>query len=67
MSPTFTSKYDQNIFVVKKGDYCISATRNDISTNQIVKDVLISISKREYTANLVVLPRLGIHVILGMN
>jgi hypothetical protein len=67
MSPTFASKYDQDIFMVKKGGYCISATRNDISTNQIVKDVLISISEREYTANLVVLPGLGIDVILGMN
>jgi hypothetical protein len=33
MSPTFVSKYDQNIFMVKKGGYCISVTGNDISTN----------------------------------
>ena len=32
--------------------YCISAAGNNISTNQIVKDVLIQISEREYTANL---------------
>jgi len=25
MSPTFASKYDQKIFVVDKGGYCISA------------------------------------------
>ena len=56
MSPTFASKYDQKIFVVDKGGYCISAARNNISTNQIVKDVLIQISEREYTANLVILP-----------
>ena len=37
-----------------------------ISTNQIVNDVCISISNREYTSDLVVLPGLGIDVILGM-
>ena len=67
MSPTFASKYYQKIFVVDKGGYCISATGSNISTNQIVKDVRIQISEWEYTANLVVLPGLGIDVILGMN
>jgi hypothetical protein len=67
MSQTFASKYDQKIFVVDKGGYCIGVARNNISTNQIVQNVLISISEREYTANLVVLPSLGIDVILGMN
>ena len=37
MSPTFAYKYDQKIFVVDKGGYYISAARNNISTNQIVK------------------------------
>ena len=45
MSPTFASKYDQKIFVVDKGGYCISAARNNISTSRIVKDVLIQISE----------------------
>ena len=45
MSPTFASKYDQKIFIVDKGGYCISAARNNISTNQIVKDVCIQISE----------------------
>ena len=67
MSPTFASKYDQKIVVVGKGDYCISAARSNISTNQIVRDVRIQMSEWEYTANLVILPRLGIDVILGMN
>ena len=60
MSPTFASKYDQKIFVVDKGGYCISAAGKKISTNQIVKDVLIQISEREYTANLVILLGLAI-------
>ena len=51
MSPTFASKYDQKIFVVDKGGYCISAARSNISTNQIVRDVRIQISEREYTTN----------------
>jgi hypothetical protein len=67
MSQKFASKYDQKIFVVDKGGYCISAAGSNISTNQIVRDVLISISEREYTTDLVVLPGLGIDVILGMN
>ena len=68
MSPTFVSKHDQKIFIVDKSGYCISAAGSNISTNQIVRDVRIQISEREYTANLVILPGLGIDdVILGMN
>jgi len=67
MSPTFASKYDQKIVVVDKGGYCISVAGSNISTNQIVRDVCIQISEREYTTNLVILLRLGIDVILGMN
>jgi hypothetical protein len=66
MSQTFASKHDQKIFVVDQGGYCIRAG-NNILTNQIVRDVLISISEREYITDLVVLPGLGIDVILGMN
>ena len=67
MSPTFASKYYQKIVVVDKGGYCISATGSNISINQIVRDVRIQISEWDYTANLVILPGLGIDVILGMN
>ena len=66
MSQIFASKHDQRVVTVNKGGYCISAARNNISTNQIVRDVCISISNREYTSDLVVLPGLGIDVILGM-
>ena len=44
MSQTFASKHDQKLVTVDKGGYCISAARNNISTNQIVRDVRISIS-----------------------
>ena len=66
MSQIFASKHDQRVVTVNKGGYCISAARNNISTNQIVRDVRISISNREYTSDLVVLLGFGIDVILGM-
>ena len=37
-----------------------------ISTNHIVRDVLISIQERKYKVDLIVLPELAIDVILGM-
>ena len=39
MSQIFASKHDQRVVTVNKGGYCISAARNNISTNQIVRDV----------------------------
>ena len=66
MSQVFASKHDQRVVTVDKGGYCISAARNNISTNQIVRDVRISLSNREYTSDLEVLLGLGIDVILGM-
>ena len=66
MSPTFASQYNQKVVTVEKGGYCISAAGSQISINQIVREVHILISNREYTADLVVLPSLGIDVILGM-
>ena len=44
MSQIFASKHDQRVVTVDKGGYCISVARNNISTNQIVRDVRISIS-----------------------
>ena len=67
MSQAFASKYDHKIIEVNKGGYSISLAGATISTNQIVKDVLISIQEREYTMDLIVLPRLAIDVILGMS
>ena len=66
MSQIFASKRDQRVVTVDKGGYCISVARNNISTNQIVRDMRISISNREYTSDLVVLLGLGIDVILSM-
>ena len=44
MSQTFASKHDQGVVTIDKGGYCISAAKNNISTNHIVRDVRISIS-----------------------
>ena len=66
MSQTFASKHDQKIIEVDKGAYSISLAGSTIYINQIVRDVLISIQEREYTMDLIVLPRLAIDVILGM-
>ena len=66
ISQTFVSKHNQRVVTIDKGSYYIRTTKNQISTNQIVRDVRISISNREYTIDLVVLPGLGIDVILGM-
>ena len=48
MSQTFASKYDHKIIEVNKGGYSISLAGATISTNQIVRDVLISIQERVY-------------------
>ena len=66
MSLAFVSKYNQKVVTLTKGSYCISAAGSNISTNQIVLDVIIEIEGRVYTVDLVVLLGLGINIILGM-
>jgi len=66
MSQAFASKQGQHVIDLDSGKFCISATGNQISTNQLVRDVHIAIEGRNYSANLVILPGLGIDVILGM-
>ena len=67
MSQAFASRHDQKIIEVSKGGYNISSTGATISTNKIVKNVLISIQGREYITDLIILPGLSMSVILGMN
>ena len=66
MSQAFASRHDQKVIEVSKGGYSISSAGATISTNKIVRDVLIYIQEREYMLDLIVLPRLSIDVILGM-
>jgi len=67
MSQAFVSKHGQHVVDLDNGKFCISAAGNQISTNQLVKDVNIAIEGRNFSANLVILLGLGINVILGMN
>jgi hypothetical protein len=66
VSSTFAFEHKMNVITIVKGEYCISAAGNNIMTNQVVKDVKIEIGDREFLVDLVVLPRVGIDVILGM-
>ena len=67
MSQAFTSKHGQHVIDLNSGKFCISAAGNQIATNQLVRDAHIAIEGRNYSADLVILPGLGIDVILGMN
>ena len=49
MRQTFASKHNQKIIEVNKGGFSISSAGATISTNQLVRDVLIFIQEREYT------------------
>jgi len=62
----FVSKHNLKAITLDKGSYCISATGNDISTNQVVLGATLEIGDRQFLADLVVLPGVGIDVILGM-
>jgi hypothetical protein len=66
VSSTFAYERNLNVITIAKGGYYISAAGNNIMTNQVVKDVKIEIGDREFLADLVVLPGVGIDVILGM-
>ena len=67
MSQAFASKHGQHVVNLDSGKFCISAAGNQIATNQVVRDVHIALEGRDYAADLVILPGLGIDVILGMN
>ena len=67
MSQAFASKHGQHVMDIDKGKFCISAAGNQMSTNQLVRDVHIAIEGNDYSADLIILPGLGIDVILGMN
>ena len=66
MNQAFGSRNDQKVIEVSNGGYSISSARATISTNKMVRSVLISIQERDYMMDLIVLPGLSIDVILGM-
>jgi hypothetical protein len=67
ISPMFASKFAHKLRTAEDGGYCIRAASGNISTSQVVKHVEFEIEGRKYSLTLVVLPRLGIDDILGMN
>jgi len=67
MSQAFACKHGQHVVDIDKGKFCISAAGNQISTNQLVRNVHLAIEGHNYSADLVILRSLGIDVILGMN
>jgi hypothetical protein len=66
ISSTFATKHGMERVTLEKGGYNISATGNNISTNQLVLGAKIEIEGRLYDVDLMVLPGLGFDVILGM-
>jgi hypothetical protein len=64
--PLFAAKHGMKVVTLGNGGYNISATGNNISTNQLVLGAKIEIEGRLYDLDLVVLPGLGLDVILGM-
>jgi hypothetical protein len=67
ISPMFVSKFAHKLHMIDGEGYCIRAASGNIFTNQVVGDLEFEIEGRKYSLTLVVLPRLGIDVILGMN
>jgi predicted aspartyl protease len=67
VSPMFALKFPHKLHTVESGGYCIRAVSGNIPTNQVVSEVEFEIEGQKYLITLVVLPRLGIYVILGMN
>jgi predicted aspartyl protease len=66
ISSTFAAKHGMKMVTLDTGGYNISAARNNISTNKLVLGAKIEIEGRLFDLDLMVLPRLGLDVILGM-
>jgi len=66
VSSDFVSMHNLKAVTLDKGSYCISAIGYNVSTNQVVLGATLEIGDRQFLANLVVLPGVGIDVILGM-
>jgi hypothetical protein len=66
INQAFARKYEQNIVELECA-YRISSARADLLTNQIVRGITLNIADRQYKLNLIVMPRLVLGVIMGMN
>jgi hypothetical protein len=66
ISPTFAAKHGMKMVTLDTSGYNIIAARNNISINKLVLGAKIQIEGRLFDLDLMVLPRLGLDVILGM-
>jgi hypothetical protein len=66
ISQAFAKRHEQKIVELECA-YRISSARADLLTNQIVRVVTLNIADRQYKLNLIVMPRLVLDVIMGMN
>jgi hypothetical protein len=66
INSTFVAKHGMKVVTLDNGGYSISATGNNISTNQLVLGAKIEIEGSLYDVDLMVLLGLGLDVILGM-
>jgi hypothetical protein len=66
MSQAFAQKYDQKSEELGYG-YHISSTGADVLTNQMVRGATLDIGDMRYRVNHIVMPRLVLDVIVGLN
>jgi len=66
MIQAFAQKHDQPVTELGYG-YRISSAGAEVLTNKAVAGVTLDISGRRFCVNLVVMPRLVLDVIIGMN
>jgi hypothetical protein len=66
MSQAFARKHEQRCTELSYG-YRISSAGADVLTNQMVRGATLELGSRRFRVNLIVMPRLVLDVIIGMN
>jgi hypothetical protein len=66
MSQAFARKHEQLCIDLSYG-YRISLAGADVLTNQMVRGATLELGNRKFRVNLIVMPRLVLDVIIGMN
>jgi hypothetical protein len=66
MSQAFAQKHEQLCIDLSYG-YRISLAGADVLTNQMVRGATLELGNRKFRVNLIVMPRLVLDVIIGMN
>jgi hypothetical protein len=66
MSQAFARKHEQLCIDLSYG-YRISSAGADVLTNQMVRGATLELGSRKFQLNLIVMPRLVLDVIIGMN